>query len=103
MKIEAKVKLLANSTNNVKALASITIEECFVVTGIRVIESNNGSLFSAMPSRKTNTGDYKDICFPINAETRAAMNDEILSAYYKEIGNNAPAETPVTNSDELPF
>lgn len=88
MQIEAKVNLLSNSQNNVKALASITIEDCFVVTGIRIIESSNGSFFSAMPSRKTVNGDYKDICFPITAEARAAINDEILKAYYEKVGQS---------------
>lgn len=87
MELQAKVNLLSNSTNNVKALASITIDNCFVVTGIRVIETQNG-LFSAMPSRKTSNGEYKDICFPITADARAIINDEILKAYYEKIGQN---------------
>lgn len=108
MDIKAKVNLLSNSTNNVKALASITIENCFVVTGIRIIESQKG-LFSAMPSRKTQEGEYKDICFPITADARAAINDEILKAYYEKLGSNAPEETPTANNDfgfsddDLPF
>lgn len=107
MKVEAKITVLENSTNKVKALASITIENSFVVTGIRVIESANGNFFSAMPSRQTANGEYKDVCFPITAEARTIINDEILKAYYEKLGDNAPAETPVTNNDfdfsDLPF
>lgn len=112
MKIEARIKILSNSTNSVKALASITIEDCFVVTGIRVIESSNGNFFSAMPSRKTQNGEYKDICFPITAEARAAINDEILKAYYEELGQTQANErvnelvqpsNDYIYTDDLPF
>jgi stage V sporulation protein G len=50
-------------------VASITIEDCFVVHDIKVIEGTEG-FFIAMPSRKTNDGEYKDIAHPINTETR---------------------------------
>lgn len=109
MKLEAKVNLLSNSTNNIKALASITIENCFVVTGIRIIETQKG-FFSAMPSRKNANGEYKDICFPITAEARAAINDEILKAYYEKLrqSQNNVQENNINNdygfnNDELPF
>lgn len=72
-----------------KALASITIEGSFVVTGIRIIESQNG-LFCAMPSRKTANGEYKDICFPRTAEARNNIVNAILEKYNG-------------TDDELPF
>ncbi len=107
MNIKATV-YVNEGDSKIKASANITIEECFVVKGIRIIEGSNG-LFTAMPSKKGVNGDYKDICFPITAEARQIINDEILRAYYEKLGNNAPAETPVTNnnfdfsSDDLPF
>lgn len=105
MKLEAKVNILANSTNNVKAMASITLENCFVVTGIRVIESQKG-FFVAMPNRKTPNGEYKDICFPITADLRAAINDEVLKVYYEKLGqiqeNNINNNYDFSSSD-LPF
>lgn len=109
MKLEAKVNLLSNSTNNIKALASITIENCFVVTGIRIIETQKG-FFCAMPSRKNANGEYKDICFPITAEARAAINDEILKVFYEKLSENRPETCNNNinndygfNDDELPF
>lgn len=101
MKIEARISLLADSTSNVKAMASITLEDSFVVTGIRVVESRNGDMFTAMPSRKTANGEFKDICFPITAEARASINEAILNAYNEKVGQTS---TPVDyESDELPF
>ena len=99
MKIEAKVTMLSDSTNNVKALASITLEDSFVVTGIRVIQSQKGDMFTAMPSRKTPNGEYKDICFPITAEARASINEAILKVYNEKAGQQ---ETDYSDLD-LPF
>jgi stage V sporulation protein G len=67
-----------------KAVASITIDDEFVVHDIKVIEGDKG-LFIAMPSRKTSDGEYKDIAHPIQSETRAKFQDLILMKYKKEI------------------
>ena len=58
-----------NSENRMKAVASVTFDNEFVIHDIKVIESQDG-LFIAMPSRKTPNGEFKDIAHPINAETR---------------------------------
>lgn len=67
-----------------KAVASITIEDEFVVHDIKVIEGEKG-LFIAMPSRKTPDGEYKDIAHPINSVTRDNIQQLILSKYESEI------------------
>ena len=69
-----------NSENRMKAVASVTFDNEFVIHDIKVIESQNG-LFIAMPSRKTSTGGYKDIAHPINPEVRKQFEDAILEAY----------------------
>ena len=69
-----------NSENRMKAVASVTFDNEFVVHDIKVIESQNG-LFIAMLSRKTPNGDFKDIAHPINAETREKIQAAILEAY----------------------
>jgi stage V sporulation protein G len=66
--------------SKLKAVASITIDNCFVVHDIKVIEGAEG-YFIAMPSRKTNDGEYKDIAHPINTETREFIKTEILKAF----------------------
>ena len=78
-----------NSENRMKAVASVTFDEEFVIHDIKVIESQNG-LFIAMPSRKTPNGEFKDIAHPINAETREKIQTAILEAY----------EAPETESAE---
>ena len=55
--------------SKMKAIVSITIDDEFVVHDIKVIEGEKG-LFIAMPSKKANDGEYRDIAHPINSETR---------------------------------
>lgn len=63
-----------------KAVASITIDEAFVVHDIKVIEGDKG-LFIAMPSRKSLDGSYRDIAHPINSRMRDTLSDLILGKY----------------------
>lgn len=72
-----------NSENRMKAIASITIDDVFVVHDIKIIESDNG-LFIAMPSRKTPNGEFKDIAHPINTETRELIQELIITKYNEE-------------------
>lgn len=65
------------------AYANVTFDESFVVHNIRVIRGDEG-LFIAMPRRKTNSGEYKDVAHPINAAFRAEMEKGILEAFEKE-------------------
>ena len=67
-----------------KAVASITIDGEFVVHDIKIIDGDKG-LFIAMPSRKTNDGEYHDIAHPINSETRERLQKSIVTEY--ESGN----------------
>ena len=51
-----------------RAIASITIDNEFVVHDIRVIDGNNG-LFVSMPRKRTPDGEFRDIAHPINSGT----------------------------------
>ena len=68
-----------------KAVVSITIDDEFVVHDIKVIEGEK-ELF-AMPSRKANDGEYRDIAHPINSATREKIQNMILEKYKTEIEN----------------
>jgi stage V sporulation protein G len=73
-----------NGDNRLVGIAAITIDNCFVVHELRIIEGKNG-LFVAMPSRKMPNGDYKDVAHPINSETRSMIEKAVLDTY-----NNLP-------------
>ena len=66
--------------SKMKAVVSITIDNEFVVHDIKVIDGEKG-LFIAMPSRKAADGEYRDIAHPINSDTRARIQNEILEKY----------------------
>lgn len=69
-----------NSENRMKAIASVTFDEEFVVHDIKVIESQNG-LFIAMPSKTTPNGKFKDVAHPINKSTREKIQNAIFEKY----------------------
>ena len=85
MKItDIRIRLVMNEESKLKAVASITIDDCFVVHDIKVIEGEKG-LFIAMPSRKASDGEYRDIAHPINSATRERISKLILEKYQEEV------------------
>ncbi len=84
MKItDIRVRIVNKDDAKLKAVASITIDECIVVHDIKIIDGAKG-LFVSMPNRKTPDGDYKDIVHPINTETREILVKAIFEAYEAE-------------------
>lgn len=81
---EVRIRLKNKEDSKIRAIASVTIDECFVVHDIKVIDGNDG-LFIAMPSRKTPEGEYKDIVHPLNIETRELLKNQILDKYQKAV------------------
>lgn len=63
-----------------RAIASITLDNEFVVHDIRVIDGNTG-LFVAMPSKRTPDGEFRDIAHPINSDMRTKIQQSVLIAY----------------------
>ena len=75
-----------NSENRLKAVASVTFDNEFVVHEIKINKNPEGVLFIAMPSKKIkSTGEHKDIAHPINPATREKIQKAILEVY-----NNTP-------------
>ena len=72
------------SEGKMKAIVSVTFDHSFVVHDIKVIEGNNG-FFIAMPSRKTQDGEFKDIVHPINSEFREKLSGEVMQKYYEAL------------------
>jgi stage V sporulation protein G len=78
-----EIRIALRDDNKLRAFASITIDNCFVVRGLKIIEGAKG-LFVAMPSRKRPDGTYQDIAHPINNETRDWMERKIIAKYEEE-------------------
>lgn len=87
---DVRIRLIKRDDSKFKAVASIIIDDCFVIHDIKIIEGADGN-FIAMPSRKTPDGEYKDIAHPINTDTREFIKAKILAAYDQAV-KDAPAE-----------
>lgn len=80
-----KVTLRPVAMNKVIAIASIVIDDCFVIHDLRVVNGDKG-LFVAMPSRKLPNGDFRDICHPINTDARTGIQEAVLEQFEQEGG-----------------
>lgn len=84
MKItKVDVRKYEKENSKMRGIASVTLDGCFVVKGIRIIEGDNG-LFIAMPSRDKYTDDgvvHEDVAHPVNQETRDMFTEAVLEAY----------------------
>ena len=58
-----------SESGKMKAIVSVTFDDMFVVHDMKIIEGQNG-LFIAMPSRKTPSGEYKDVALPRVQKTK---------------------------------
>ncbi|MCP5468230.1 MAG: septation regulator SpoVG [Deltaproteobacteria bacterium] len=87
-----EVRVFPVNEDKLKAYATITFDDCFVVRDLKVINGNSG-LFVAMPSKKRRDGSFKDVAHPLNNEFRAVIENAVLDAYEAEIGGGLPAET----------
>ena len=82
---DIKIRKL-NPEGKMRAVVSVTFDDAFVIHDIKVIEAQN-KLFTAMPSRRSADGEYKDVAHPINAEMRDTVQSAILSEYKKAVQN----------------
>lgn len=69
-----------------RAVVSITVDGQLAVHDIKVIQGDE-RLFVAMPSRKDESGIFRDIVHPISPEARVSIEGEILEAYQNRLYN----------------
>jgi stage V sporulation protein G len=79
-----EVRITLRDEDKLKAFASITFDDSFVVRGLKVINGSQG-YFVSMPSRKRKDGSYQDIAHPINNEMRKEIEDRVLDAFESEL------------------
>jgi stage V sporulation protein G len=86
------VKIFPVEEEKLKAYVTITLDHCFVVRDLKVIQGTSG-LFVAMPAKKRKDGTYKDIAHPLNTDMRARMERIILDHYER---STTPRANPAT-------
>ena len=99
-----------NFNEKIESIGKIYIDKCFVIDGVRVIESEKGS-FVAMPTKTTEGKDgkteYSEVCYPVTKEFREQLYGEIIKKsnevkeQKKEIGGFKPIRD--FGDEKLPF
>ncbi len=82
------VRVFPVDEEKLKAFVSIIIDDCFVVSDIKIISGTNG-LFISMPSKKRKNGTFRDIAHPLNNETRRKIEDRVLARYREVVAQGA--------------
>jgi len=70
-----------------RAVVSVTIDNDLAIHDIKIIEGPQ-RLFVAMPSRRDESGTYRDIAHPISPQARKQLEDAVLSKYKEYIQQN---------------
>lgn len=88
MKFKAKITRMVDGNSKIKAIADVSFEGGFRVTGIKVCQGSKG-LFIGMPSNSFTNADgekkYINIFYPTTKEAREALTKEVLSKYKAEM------------------
>lgn len=78
------VKVFPVNEDRLKAYATITFDDCFVVRDLKIIQGHAG-LFVAMPSKRRKDGTFKDTAHPLNNETREMIETKVLAQFHAEL------------------
>ena len=95
-----QVKVFPVEEERLKAYVSIVLDDCFLVSDLKVIQGPNG-VFVSMPSKRKKNGEFKDVAHPLNRETRERMERRILTEYEK-VRTEAPVDRPEEVSEVEP-
>ncbi|MBI4979215.1 MAG: septation regulator SpoVG [Spirochaetes bacterium] len=89
MKItEVRIKKVSGE-GKLRAYASVTFDDVFVIHNVKVIQGNKG-IFVAMPNRRVGTGEYKDVVHPLTTDFRQTLQHSIIDAF----GEDDPPVVP---------
>ena len=75
-----QIRVFPVQEEKLKAFVSVILDECFVVSDIKIIQGTSG-LFVSMPSKKRKNGTFRDIAHPLNNETRRLFEERIIARY----------------------
>lgn len=75
-----RIRKIEAPTNRLIAKCTLTFDNMFAVSDIKILLKEDGAYYMGMPSKKTSAGTYKDEAYPINAETRYALEKVLFAA-----------------------
>ncbi len=95
-----QVRVFPVDEEKLKAFVSIIIDDCFVVSDIKIIEGTSG-LFISMPSKKRKNGTFRDIAHPLNNETRRQLEETIITEYRDVVAGSGAEQDDSVNLRRL--
>ena len=75
-------------SGKLKAIASITLDDCFAIHEIKIIQTDH--LFVAMPCRNDSYGISHDIVHPIGGVARHELESAIINSYKDYVAAHEP-------------
>jgi len=97
-----EIRVSLRNDDKLKAFVSITLNDSFVIRGLKIIRGNSG-LFVAMPSRKRPDGQHQDLAHPINDQTRKYLTEKVMFEYERELRNPSPQSMPETSAPQTAY
>lgn len=80
---DIKIRKTMNE-GRLRAVVSITIDNAIAVHDIKLVQGDE-RLFVAMPSRREDSGIFRDIIHPISSNVRDELEEKIVKAYEEYI------------------
>jgi stage V sporulation protein G len=93
-----EIRVFPVDEDKLKAYVTVTFDHCFVIRDIKIITGTSG-YFVSMPSKKRKDGTYKDIAHPINQQTRAMIEQQIIGEYHKALAETAAKKASSLNRE----
>ncbi len=94
-----EVRVFPVEDEKLKAFVSIILDNCFVISDIKIINGRKG-LFISMHSKKRKDGTFRDTAHPLNRETRRMMEEKVMARYQAEVSGAADLAQRELLSDE---
>lgn len=82
---KVKIRLNENDTmKNVKAYATVILNDALRICGLKVINGVNG-LFVSYPSFKRPSGEYYELVSPVNSNEKKLIQEQVLNSFHTEM------------------
>ena len=70
----------------VRAVADVTIDNMFIIKGIKLVEAKHGGLFISFPKKSTSKGDFVDIIQPLDNTFTEILRRAVVDKYKEMMG-----------------
>jgi len=102
LKIGVRINEVRTGQDNIRALASVVLNDAFVIKGVRIISGERG-LFASMPAQRGQNGKYYEVCHPITKEFATQLSDTVVKEYQRHMIALAQAAQEAQETQETPL